>query len=247
MKKGLYILISTVAGLFFLCSCQKEKPVASFSVVVPSVDVDEPLTFTNTSIDSYSYKWEFGDGQTSTDESPVHMFQTKGAYYVRLFAYSKNGKEVDEATCVINVQDKPTRCFVAKITFTDYPKNNAGLNWDNDSGGYYPDIYFLIANQDTSTIYLSPGVDSRIENVQSAPFSWEWVCFGVEIDINQTLYFHIYDYDSLSTDQWMATCGGFKLIDYLKYPYPNQITITCTNLSFVLDVTWGYGNQNNWL
>ncbi len=37
------------------------------------------------------YLWDFGDGSTSTDENPSHLYATPGDYTVTLVAYSANG------------------------------------------------------------------------------------------------------------------------------------------------------------
>lgn len=47
-----------------------------------------PTNFTNTSILADQYFWDFGDGSTSTEESPVHTWATPGSYNVSLTASS---------------------------------------------------------------------------------------------------------------------------------------------------------------
>ncbi|MBK6930189.1 MAG: S8 family serine peptidase [Saprospirales bacterium] len=42
------------------------------------------VTFTNTSANGQSYLWNFGDGNTSTEVSPVHIYAAPGAYTVTL-------------------------------------------------------------------------------------------------------------------------------------------------------------------
>jgi len=50
----------------------------------PDVLVNEPLTFTNTSVDGDDFAWDFGDGDTSTDSDPEHAWSTPGTYTVSL-------------------------------------------------------------------------------------------------------------------------------------------------------------------
>ena len=42
------------------------------------------IIFTNTSVDADTYRWYFGDGDTSHLASPVHFFKTQGTYTVTL-------------------------------------------------------------------------------------------------------------------------------------------------------------------
>lgn len=50
-----------------------------------------PITFTNTSLYGDFYEWNFGDGFTSTEQSPTHIYQTDGVFRITLTAFSKNG------------------------------------------------------------------------------------------------------------------------------------------------------------
>ncbi|MCF6360909.1 MAG: PKD domain-containing protein [Cyclobacteriaceae bacterium] len=57
-------------------------PIASFEHVIDELEV----TFTNTSENATSYDWDFGDGNTSTEASPVYTFAASGTYSVTLVA-----------------------------------------------------------------------------------------------------------------------------------------------------------------
>ncbi|HLN54899.1 MAG TPA: PKD domain-containing protein [Bacteroidales bacterium] len=52
--------------------------------------IDE-IRFVNYSTGANIYKWEFGDGNTSTESEPVHKYLKYGKYDVRLVAQSENG------------------------------------------------------------------------------------------------------------------------------------------------------------
>ncbi|UEG50497.1 PKD domain-containing protein [Ferruginibacter lapsinanis] len=56
-------------------------------------NVGDNITFTNNSTGSgvLSYSWDFGDGKTSTEQSPVHSFAGKGSFIVKLTTKSSNG------------------------------------------------------------------------------------------------------------------------------------------------------------
>ncbi len=49
--------------------------------------VDNFLTCTNLSTNSSTYLWDFGDGFTSTDKSPSHVYDSLGSYTITLIAF----------------------------------------------------------------------------------------------------------------------------------------------------------------
>jgi len=59
---------------------RKYDPVAGFT----SSNINEAYTFTNTSDNGISYSWDFGDGNTSTDENPNHSYTNNGDYTIKL-------------------------------------------------------------------------------------------------------------------------------------------------------------------
>lgn len=63
-------------------------PVAEFNFDNNILCAGETLQFQNTSVDATTYKWNFGDGTTSTLENPTHSFQKVGTYTVRLTAFN---------------------------------------------------------------------------------------------------------------------------------------------------------------
>lgn len=68
--------------------------------------------FLNTSLAGQSFFWDFGDGSTSTEANPTHLYPNPGSYRVRLIA-------VDPATC--NVRDTTEMVFnVAGIPTADF-------------------------------------------------------------------------------------------------------------------------------
>lgn len=56
----------------------------------------------NSSNKAVRYEWNFGDGQTSTEESPLHVYTQTGSYVVTLTAYGEYDKDVAEMNVFIN-------------------------------------------------------------------------------------------------------------------------------------------------
>lgn len=61
-------------------------PRARFEPQIVEGFYELPVPFDNTSQNATNYLWRFGDGVTSTDESPIHIFTTPGLYTVTLVA-----------------------------------------------------------------------------------------------------------------------------------------------------------------
>ncbi len=63
------------------------------------------ISFTNLSVKASQYKWNFGDGQSSSAVDPMHTYQMPGSYTVRLIATGRSCS--DTAYASINVADDP--------------------------------------------------------------------------------------------------------------------------------------------
>ena len=75
-------------------------PVANFTFSVNKYEV----TFTNGSVNATSYDWDFGDGENSNEENPVHTYINAGTYVVVLTATSQCG--ISTKTLTINTAPK---------------------------------------------------------------------------------------------------------------------------------------------
>ena len=71
-------------------------------------------TFTNTSTDPASYLWDFGDGNTSTEQNPTHTYATSGSFMVTLTATNACGE--DTATETVGMASPPQAAFSASTT-----------------------------------------------------------------------------------------------------------------------------------
>ena len=101
MKKRKFNLISKVMfimslfALVTLVSCEDEpepvdNPVASFQFAIDATNYLQ-VAFTNYSQNATTYSWAFGDGETSTEENPVHVYAEAGMYTVTLTAANDEG------------------------------------------------------------------------------------------------------------------------------------------------------------
>jgi len=71
-----------------LSSCA--KPIADFVLTQESEVAPAGISVQNNSENADSYLWDFGDGNTSTEENPEHAYDLSGRYTVTLNAKKKN-------------------------------------------------------------------------------------------------------------------------------------------------------------
>jgi PKD repeat protein len=77
-----------------------------------------PVEFNNLSLNATSYLWNFGDGNTSTEENPVHTYDESGLFNVELTAYSDCDSAVSSAEVNIVVLNT---AFTEKSNLSIYP------------------------------------------------------------------------------------------------------------------------------
>jgi PKD repeat protein len=123
--------------------------VASFNPSSASIcKPGDEVTFQNNSTGSgtLTYKWDFGDGKTSSEQSPKHTYNAKGSYMVQLSVESSDGCIGTATPYIMNVAnfeadfDVPTQiCQNQYVEFknTSTPGFNR-IEWvvDEANGGY---------------------------------------------------------------------------------------------------------------
>ncbi|AKB33224.1 Cell surface protein [Methanosarcina siciliae HI350] len=128
-------------------------PAANFSTNVSSGYAPLTVQFTDLSEDATSRNWDFGDGNNSSEQNPIHSYPIVGSYTVNLTVYNPDG--TDSKTAVITVLEEggnegneteilPTANFTVNKTggyypltvlFTDTSQNATGRSWDVDGDG----------------------------------------------------------------------------------------------------------------
>ena len=132
MKKILFGFM--IFSLAIMMSCKQDnvissvvvegaKPVSSFTYTREYM----VITFNNTSTDAESYYWEFGDGTTSSERSPVHTYASAGNYDVSL--------KVNSAAGYSSTSDKVTIFVAGPVGAFFSFAAGLGLKIDFDAGG----------------------------------------------------------------------------------------------------------------
>ncbi|MCG9879311.1 MAG: PKD domain-containing protein, partial [Bacteroidia bacterium] len=116
------------------------NPLASTFSYTPNTCGSKDVTFTNTSLASTSYLWDFGDGNSSTLENPTHTYTADGSYTVTL---QINGTTLSTPQ-VVNVVSAPTVGAISttgpsacgnEYTFTNSSSGiNLTYNWTFSGG-----------------------------------------------------------------------------------------------------------------
>ncbi len=108
-SRSIFALFALV--LFTVVSCKKDDEstppstdvlVASFQYEVSATNPFE-VAFTNFSQNATSYAWDFGDGGTSTDESPTYTYTEGGSFTVKLT--SSDGTDTSDKSETITITD----------------------------------------------------------------------------------------------------------------------------------------------
>lgn len=81
-------LHATIDAFYAIGVGAKDDPLTTSAFFADDTIVCKPATvkFTNGSLNATSYKWDFGDGATSTDKDPSHTYPNEGTYTVTLSA-----------------------------------------------------------------------------------------------------------------------------------------------------------------
>src|SRR5690625_6521440 len=79
-------------------ACEKKEPVLNHPLSADIVYSTDGLqaAFTALTHSAVSWSWDFGDGTTSTEKDPVHVYGESGYYLVTLTATDASGKSVSE-------------------------------------------------------------------------------------------------------------------------------------------------------
>ncbi len=87
-----------------------DPPEAGFSWSPTYPAIDEAVTFSNESTqDPESWSWDFGDGATSTDINPTHVYSQAGAFTITLEVSNEAGSDTEEKTISVGAGTAPRR------------------------------------------------------------------------------------------------------------------------------------------
>lgn len=119
-------------------------PEVSFTHL-PTVCMGQEIQFNNTSVNTSGHFWDFGDGDSSLLNNPVHIYQTSGFHTVTLTGYSNFNQCPASFTSEIYVLPAPTASFEPSTTngcapfsidLVNNSLNAAFFEWDFGDGNF---------------------------------------------------------------------------------------------------------------
>ncbi len=139
-----------------------ENPQAAFTAVPTIGPAPLNVSFVNQSQQANSYYWDFGDGSSSTESDPGHVYTSAGLYTVTLTAANPFASHTLTHTAYITVYNQVTPAFTAVprigeaplvVTFTNQSQYADTLIWDYGDGQGA-----VIIDEQHSHTYTVPGV-----------------------------------------------------------------------------------------
>jgi len=123
--------------IYTLAPNQLLDPVADFTTKLNDLSVD----FSNTSLNSGSYSWDFGDGSAvSIEVNPTHTYANviPSTYSVTLTAGNAVTQVTIDPSKIINIAQSADFEYVVgdarQVTFTNLSQNNTTYSWDFGDG-----------------------------------------------------------------------------------------------------------------
>src|SRR5665647_478228 len=123
---------------------QPNLPIANFSSNISSGYAPLSVQFTDRSENATRWSWDFGDGDTSTEQNSAHTYSVAGSYTVTLSASNENGTISTFSTITVQQPTLPIANFSSNISsgyaplsvqFIDRSENATGWSWDFGDGG----------------------------------------------------------------------------------------------------------------
>jgi PKD repeat protein len=144
-------------------------PVAEFTSNYVAGACINPVQFTDVSTNApTSWAWDFGDGQSSTQQNPSHQYAASGTYTVSLTATSANGSDVETKANYVTIQvpclvycasngtgqpgpggPRPSQLFITRVAVTNAQPGAFSNATQLEPTGY--------GNYTGQTIIVNPG------------------------------------------------------------------------------------------
>ena len=154
MKQKIIYVLTTVlmlSCLFNACDEQDNELEFPFSVEI-SYSVDsKQVAFSALTHSAVSWNWDFGDGNNSTDQNPVHIYDEGGYYVSKLTATDKDGNTITKEV-KLAIELTPYALLTGDHTMEGYN----GKTWKLTASHSVNDI---LANSDATFSLLDEDIE----------------------------------------------------------------------------------------
>ena len=136
MEQTRLFIFSTLlllAGLLWSCDNDDEKVDLPTSALIHYSVVDKQVAFTALTINADSYSWDFGDGQTSTEQNPIHVYEDGGYYTATLTVTGGTGSASNEANLAVDI--------TPYVLLTGGPTAEDGKTWKLSAAHSENDVF----------------------------------------------------------------------------------------------------------
>ncbi len=155
-----------------------ELPTVNFTFIPNDPDMlSSVIQFTNSaSIDVISWQWFFGDGESDSDENPLHMYRDTGTFNISQVVINNNGCS---DTTIQQIHIDPVYAFYVPSSFTP---NGDGKNdffvpkgLKIDASTFYMGIYDRWGNLVFTTNDFTNGWNGKINNINAPSEIYTWL------------------------------------------------------------------------
>ena len=184
-------------------------PTASFDTNETEGSAPFTVQFNDTSSDADSLSWDFGDGETSTDQNPVHTYDSTGTYNVILTATNTDGDDTANTTITVH----PENYYSGDRIWDENAGQSRTYTWDAKSfSGFFYDLDSGLSSENMTIYNIDEFLDEDDIVYQTRPVETEfeqstWGSYEV-IGFMAEKYFAAYtgatDIDGIETVSMMS-------------------------------------------
>ncbi len=220
-----------VFTLLTLIACTEDPPEASFTMSNQNCLAPCAVYFSNNSKNALSFHWDFGDGKSSVEPNPYHVYETGGRYTITLTATNYDGTSTQEES--INLSNNNNVIGrIATITINSLPNLPPSCNncWDPSDG---PDLSFAITDGNNNFITNDGNIHYNFtENDLPSYWSCTSTCFLPQ-NTNFSIVFK--DDDGNNSFEVMGQTPLFNLGSLTDYPPTLELTNNTVSVTLGLD------------
>jgi len=157
-------------------------PVADFSAEIANLMVTFTDASTDRNNDIASWSWDFGDGNTSSEQSPMHTFAASGTYDVTLTVTDEGGRTGTKSMAVV-VSDVSIEAKLKRAYKSSLNNLRVDITWEG-SAAETVDVYrngVKLATVENTGIYRD-----RERRVDGNTFIYQ-ICENADICSNEVL------------------------------------------------------------